>query len=400
MAKVLEGPGMGLMKKWGINVPNYVVVTSANELARLGQVNEWMKHSKLVVKAHEALGSRFKLGLVKVGLDLPGAVAATKEMIGRQVGSIIVSQVIVSEMIPHKDEYYCAVKSTREGSEILLANCGGIEVESNWERVKRLTVEVGQQPTPEALEKLAKDAGFTGALARKMADFAGKMFTCFDNEDGQYLEVNPVVARESDGELVALDAVTLLDADAKFRHPDWNFQFAAEFGRAYTKDELEVMAVDSKIKGSVKFIEIPGGDTAMLPAGGGASVYYSDAVVARGGKLANYAEYSGDPPDWAVEVLTEKVCSLPGIKNIIVGGAIANFTDVKKTFGGIINGFRKAKAEGKLKGVKIWVRRGGPREKEGLDAMRALKDEGFDIHVFDRYTPLTDIVDMALQAKG
>ena len=390
---------MGLMKKWGIHVPHYAVVTSADELSKLGQANEWMKQTKLVAKAHEALGSRFKLGLVKVGLDLNGAVAATKEMIGRQVGSITVSQVIVSEMVSHKEEYYCAVKSTREGSEILVANCGGIEVESNWERVKRLCLDVGQTPTPEALEKLAKDAGFTGALAKKMADFAGKMFSCFDNEDAQYLEVNPVVTRESDGELVALDAVTLLDGDAKFRHPDWNFQFAAEFGRAYSRDEVEVMAVDSKIKGSVKFIEIPGGDTAMLPAGGGASVYYSDAVVARGGKLANYAEYSGDPPDWAVEVLTEKVCSLPGIKNIIVGGAIANFTDVKKTFGGIINGFRKAKGDGKLKGVKIWVRRGGPREKEGLDAMRALKDEGFDINVFDRNTPLTDIVDKAMQKQ-
>jgi ATP-citrate lyase beta-subunit len=356
-----------------------------------------MKQTKLVAKAHEALGSRFKLGLVKVGLDLNGAVAATKDMIGRQVGSITISQVIVSEMVPHKEEYYCAVKSTREGAEILIANCGGIEVESHWERVKRLCLDVGQAPSPEQLEKLAKDAGFTGSVAKKMADFAGKMFGCFDNEDAQYLEVNPVVTRESDGELIALDAVTLLDGDAKFRHPDWNFQFAAEFGRAYSKDEVEVMAVDSKIKGSVKFIEIPGGDTAMLPAGGGASVYYSDAVVARGGKLANYAEYSGDPPDWAVEVLTEKVCSLPGIKNIIVGGAIANFTDVKKTFGGIINGFRKAKGDGKLKGVKIWVRRGGPREREGLDAMRALKDEGFDIHVFDRNTPLTDIVDKALQ---
>jgi ATP-citrate lyase beta-subunit len=397
MAKVLEGPGMGLMKKWGIHVPNYAVVTSADELAKLGRANDWMQHTKLVAKAHEALGSRFKLGLVKVGLDLSAAVAATKEMIGRQVGSITVSQVIVSEMVPHKEEYYCAVKSTREGSEVLVANCGGIEVESNWDRVKRLCLEVGQQPTPEALEKLVKDAGFTGPLVKKMADFAAKMFTCFDNEDSQYLEVNPVVTRESDGELVALDAVTLLDGDAKFRHPDWNFQFAAEFGRAYSKDEMEVMAVDSKIKGSVKFIEIPGGDTAMLPAGGGASVYYSDAVVARGGKLANYAEYSGDPPDWAVEVLTEKVCSLPGIKNIIVGGAIANFTDVKKTFGGIINGFRKAKSDGKLKNVRIWVRRGGPREKEGLDAMRALKDEGFDINVFDRNTPLTDIVDKALQ---
>jgi ATP-citrate lyase beta-subunit len=396
MAKVLEGPGMGLMKKWGITVPNYVVVTSVDELAKLGQANEWLKKSKLVVKAHEALGSRFKLGLVKVGLDLKGAEAATKEMVGRQVGSITVSQVIVSEMIPHKEEYYCAVKSTRAGTDILVANCGGIEVESNWDRVKRLAVEVGQQPSADVIEKLAKDAGFTGPLLKKMADFAGKMFTCFDSEDAQYLEVNPVVLREQDSELIALDAVTLLDGDAKFRHPDWNFTFAAEFGRAYSEHEMEVMAVDSKIKGSVKFIEIPGGDTAMLPAGGGASIYYSDAVVARGGKLANYAEYSGDPPDWAVEVLTDKVCSLPGIKNIIVGGAIANFTDVKKTFGGIINGFRKAKSEGKLKGVKIWVRRGGPREKEGLDAMRALKDEGFDINVFDRNTPLTDIVDKAL----
>lgn len=146
MAKVLEGPGMGLMKKWGIHVPNYVVVTSVDELTKLGQANEWLKKSKLVAKAHEALGSRFKLGLVKVDLDFKAAEAATKEMIGRSVGSITVSQVIVSEMVPHKEEYYCAVKSTREGGEILVANCGGIEVESNWERVKRLCLDVGQTP--------------------------------------------------------------------------------------------------------------------------------------------------------------------------------------------------------------------------------------------------------------
>src|SRR5437899_2801950 len=303
MAKVLEGPGMGLMKKWGIVVPNFVVVSLADELGKLGDAHDWLKKSTLVVKAHEALGSRFKLGLVKVGLDLKGAQAAAKEMLGRQVGSITVSQVIVSEMVPHTEEYYVAVKSTRAGAEILLANCGGIEVESNWDRVKKLALEVGDTPSAGALEKLAKEAGFTNELAPKVADFAGKLFACFDNEDAQYLEVNPMVVRESDGQLVALDAVTLLDADARFRHPDWNFPFAAEFGRAYTKNELEVMAVDAKIKGSVKFIEIPGGDTAMLPAGGGASVYYFDAVVARGGKLANYTEYSGDLPNKGARVV-------------------------------------------------------------------------------------------------
>src|SRR5574341_1380781 len=226
MAKVLEGPGMGLMKKWGIVVPHYVVVASPNEVDRLAQANDWLQKSKLVAKAHEALGSRFKLGLVKVGLDLAGAKAAIREMLGRAVGSITVSQVIVSEMIPHKDEYYAAVKSNREGAEILVANCGGIEVEANWDRVKKLKVEVGHTPAPEALEQLANEAGFSKAIAPRMAAFLGRLFACFDNEDAQYLEVNPAVAREGDGELVALDAVTLLDADARFRHPDWTFPFA------------------------------------------------------------------------------------------------------------------------------------------------------------------------------
>ena len=398
MAKVLEGPGMGLLRKWGIATPNYVVVTSNDEFEELSKANDWLQKSKLVVKAHEALGSRFKLGLVKVGLDLSGAKSAVKEMLGKQVESVTIREVIVSEAIDHKEEYYASVKSTREGVDVMVTTYGGVEVEANWEKVQKLAVEIGESPTDSQLATLSKDAGFTGDTAKKMAEFLKKLYICFDNEDAQYLEINPVV-QNSNGDLVALDAVTLLDGDAKFRHKDWTFPFAAEFGRAYTTNEEEVMAVDAKVKGSVKLIEIPGGNIAMLPAGGGASVYYSDAVVARGGKLANYAEYSGDPPDWAVEVLTDKVCSLPNIKHIIVGGAIANFTDVKKTFGGIINAFRKAKGEGKLNGVKIWVRRGGPNELQGLAAMRALQDEGFDIHVYDRTTPLTDIVDMAMAAK-
>jgi len=400
MAKVLEGPGMGLLSKWGMTVPHYVVITAADQLDRLSQANPWLRESKLVVKAHEAIGSRMKLGLVKVGLDLDGARKASGEMLGKDLNGMTISQVIISEMIQHKEEFYLAVKSVREGAELLLASVGGIEVEANWDKVKRIAIPLGTDPTRDQLMNLAKEAGFKGDLAGKVAAFALKLYQCYDQEDGTYIEINPLVTRESDGELVALDAVTMVDADARFRHPDWNFTFASEFGRPYTNDERAIMEIDSRIKGSVKFIEIPGGDTALLPAGGGASVYYADAVLALGGKIANYAEYSGDPPDWAVEALTEKVCSLKGIKRIIVGGAIANFTNVKKTFAGIINGFRKAKAEGKLEGVEIWVRRGGPFEKEGLAAMKALEAEGFNIHVYDRYTPLTDIIDYAIKGVG
>ncbi|OGW43340.1 MAG: ATP citrate lyase [Nitrospirae bacterium RBG_16_43_11] len=399
MAKVLEGPGMDLLEKWGMKVPNHVVVTSLEQLDHLATANKWMHDGRLVAKAHEAIGSRMKLGLVKVDLDLKGALAATREILGHKVGTMIISQVIISEMVPHEVEYYLAVKSTREGADILMANFGGIEVESRWSEIKRTTVEVGAAPSIEQLEKLAKDAGFTGDLIGKTAQFVKKLFECYEQEDGQYLEINPLSVT-SGGELIALDMVTMLDADSRFRHPDWNFNFASEFGRPYTEDETAIMEIDSRIKGSVKFIEIPGGNIALLPAGGGASVYYADAIVAQGGKIANYAEYSGDPQDWAVEALTERVAALPGIEHIIVGGAIANFTNVKKTFAGIIAGFRNVRAKGKLKDVNIWVRRGGPFEKEGLEAMRALEQEGFKIHVYDRYTPLTDIVDYAIQGKA
>lgn len=389
---------MDLLEKWGMKVPNHVVITSVEQLDHLASANAWLREKRLVAKAHEAIGSRFKLGLVKVDLDLKGVKDAVKGILGRKVGTMTISQVIISEMVPHDVEYYLAVKSTREGADILMANFGGIEVESRWSEIKRISVEIGESPAIEALEKLAGQSGFKGDMAVKMAQFARKLFECYGQEDGQYLEINPLSVT-GDGELIALDMVTMLDADARFRHADWNFTFASEFGRPYTENEREIMEIDSRIKGSVKFIEIPGGDIALLPAGGGASVYYADAVVAHGGKIANYAEYSGDPQDWAVEALTERICALPKIKHIIVGGAIANFTNVKKTFAGIIAGFRNARAKGRLKGVHIWVRRGGPYEKEGLEAMRALEQEGFKIHVYDRYTPLTDIVDYALKRE-
>lgn len=387
---------MGLFEKWGVKTPHHVVVSDVAQIRDLAKVNPWMLENKMVVKAHEALGSRFKLGLIKIDLDIEGVKKAAKEILGREIKGLKISQVIIAEMIEHTEEYYIGIQSTREGAEILLARMGGIEVEENWDQVKKTFVEIGEKPTEDQLKKLAKTAGFTGEVADKVVDLAYKFFKCFDDEDGLYIEINPLVLNKKTNELVALDAVTNLDGDARFRHPDWNFNFASEFGREYTPSEKEIMEIDRKVKGSVKLIEIPGGTTALLPAGGGASVFYSDAVVNLGGTLANYAEYSGDPPAWAVQALTEEVCELPGIKNIIVGGAIANFTDVKVTFSGIIAAFRKKKKEGKLDDVKIWVRRGGPNEAAGLAAMRELKGEGFDIEVFDRYTPLTDIVNMAL----
>lgn len=398
MAKILEGPAMKLFNKWGIPVPNYVVIMDADRLAQLGEANKWLRESKLVVKAHEAIGGRFKLGLVKLGLNLEQAVEASREMLGRTVGTSVVNQVIVAEMLDHDEEFYISIAGNREGAELLLSNKGGVDIEENWDTVRRIAIPIDVTPSIEQLTELAVEAGFQGEIAERVGKIASRLILCFDNEDAQSIEINPLVIRKSDMRFAALDAVMNVDWDARFRHADWDFKPVAEIGRSYTEAEQQIMEIDARIKGSVKFVEVPGGNIALLTAGGGASVFYSDAVVARGGLIANYAEYSGDPPDWAVEALTETICKLPNIKHIIVGGAIANFTDVKVTFSGIINGFRESKSQGYLENVHIWVRRGGPNEAQGLAAMKQLQEEGFDIHVYDRSMPMTDIVDMAMNS--
>lgn len=401
MGKVVEGHSMRLMGKWGIKTPRYITADSVDEFDALVLENPWLEKTRLVVKAHEVMGGRGLKGLVKMCPDLKSTRKAVEEILSYNQDGINIKQVIIQKNIRHnkRKEFYASAFSRRDGIELLLSPVGGVHVESRWDLVQKLLIHTGTTPEPEILEWFVFSAGFTSEYITPVSEFLMRLFEMFDNEDANFLEVNPFTVTSKNNNIIALDCVLDLDDTAKFRHPDWDFEFSSGMGRSMSHAEKKIQEIDEQVKGSVKFIEL-GGDTALLPAGGGASVFLADAVVRAGGTLANYAEYSGDPPDWAVEALTERVCAIKGIKRIIIGGAIANFTDVKKTFTGIILGLRKARKQGILsEDVTIWVRRGGPNEAEALKEISKIADEGFKIKVYDRKTHLTDIVDKAF-AEG
>ena len=148
-----------------------------------------------------------------------------------------------------------------------------------------------------------------------------------------------------------------------------------------------------------------------MVAGGGASVVYADTIVdlGFGGELSNYGEYSGNPSTeetylYAKTILSmmtkEKHKSGKG-KELIIGGGIANFTDVAKTFTGIIQALREFADRMKIVGVTIFVRRGGPNYKAGLEKMRALGDEiGIPIKLYGPEVHMTSIIPMALMKGG
>jgi ATP citrate (pro-S)-lyase len=42
---------------------------------------------------------------------------------------------IVEPFIPHEDEYYLSIVSDRLGTNLSFSECGGIDIEENWDKV-------------------------------------------------------------------------------------------------------------------------------------------------------------------------------------------------------------------------------------------------------------------------
>ncbi|KAJ2451652.1 ATP citrate lyase subunit 1, partial [Coemansia sp. RSA 2337] len=84
-------------------------------------------------------------------------------------------------------------------------------------------------------------------------------------------------------------------------------------------------------------------------------------------------------------------------KVLIIGGGIANFTNVATTFKGIIRALKEYRQALIATNVRVFVRRAGPNWQEGLRAMRELGETlGVEIRVYGPETHVTAIVPLAL----
>merc|ERR1719427_1815084 len=84
-------------------------------------------------------------------------------------------------------------------------------------------------------------------------------------------------------------------------------------------------------------------------------------------------------------------------KVLIIGGGIANFTNVAATFKGIKQALEEFQSAIREHGIRIYVRRAGPNYQEGLRVMREVGQSlAIPLYVFGPETHMTAIVGMAL----
>ncbi|HUX35425.1 MAG TPA: ATP citrate lyase citrate-binding domain-containing protein [Candidatus Paceibacterota bacterium] len=365
-----------------------IIANEKPELPKLG---------RFAVKVDQGVKKRMKKGLVLLDQSpraISGVVSKLRKngLASSPTGGF--SRFLAEPMLRHneKDEQYVSFERVREGIRFMHAKAGGIEIESN----------------PEAVETfILRNAADVKAAAQKTKlpeNFLKHALEVFENNFFAFLEINPLVV--INGKAEPLDAAVLVDSAGAFFVKDaWTADDIVEkTAGSRAEKNIEELAKTSPASFKLNVLN-PNGSLFFLLSGGGGSIVIADEAELRGAgkEIGNYGEYSGGPTRgetylYAKEVIGLLIKSKAKRKALIIAGGVANFTDVKQTFMGVIDALAENCEKLNKAGVKVFVRRGGPNEKEGLELMKNfLKKEKLLGSVYGSDAVITKAVDDAIK---
>lgn len=347
------------------------------------------KKGRWVAKVDQGVKKRAKQGLVAVDKPLPELAKAVSGW--RKRGF---SQFLLEPFVPHEahDERYLSLERVRDGVRLLCAKEGGIEIEEHPEKVETMII------------RGASDLAWVAEKTGIPEPFLVSLYEVFERNFFAFLEINPLVIGR-DGVHV-LDAAVLVDsAAAHFVRGAWHEDdLVKPAAKHKTEAAVEELAATSPASFRLSVIN-PDGSLFFLLSGGGGSIVIADQaqLAGCGREIGNYGEYSGGPSReetylYAKQVLALVLGSKKRKKSLVIAGGIANFTDVEKTFLGIIDALTEVAPALRANHVRVFVRRGGPNEGKGLALMREfLEREELLGAVYGSDAIITAAIDDAIQ---
>jgi len=200
----------------------------------------------------------------------------------------VVKRVWVETASDIDEEYYASLTLDRAAKKhlLMLSAEGGVEIETvaetNPDAIVKLHIDPVDGLDLATAHKACVDAKLPDRALGGAADILVKLYRCFTEGDCDLAEINPLILKPT-GEVHALDAKVTLDANAGFRHPEWEAFSATE-----ELDEREQMA---KEKG-LQYIGLDG-TVGIIANGAGLAMSTLDVVNQVGGSAANFLDIGG-----------------------------------------------------------------------------------------------------------
>jgi succinyl-CoA synthetase beta subunit len=332
MAPLLEDRIKGLLGRDGLRVPEGVTVSSGDEAvaaaARLGL--------PAVVKALVPTGKKGRAGAVRFVRDALSLRAAVAELVGGTFHGFRADSVLVEAKVPIARELFVSFNfdALARAPVLLMGTEGGVDVEeavaANPGAFTRLTLDPSAPPDAGTLAKAWRRLGLSAQEAARAGEATALAEAAFRRYDARVLEINPL-AIDVEGNPVVVGALLDVDDDALFRQPElaqWVEWGSGRVGRTPTELERRILQLNADEKtGSIRFMELQGGDLGCLVFGGGCSLWSTDHIIAGGGRPATYYDAT-TPSERMLRALFEGVLQLPGLRGLVFGSNIVNLARI------------------------------------------------------------------------
>jgi succinyl-CoA synthetase beta subunit len=384
MARLYEYQGKEVLSKIGIPVPKGKSTASPSEAKRIAE--EIGK--PCVVKAQVWATGRFKAGGIKFAKSPAEAEEAAKALIGAEVKGLKVEKVLIEERLDVEREFYVGVIVSNshkiKGPVLVFSSEGGSSIEEvsarNPERIGRFNVDYLEGVGPNEAEALISQVSFDGAPASKdlkktLGEAVVKVYKAFKDYDARSLEINPLILTKGNVVLAA-DCHVTIDDNSVFRHPELGIALPRDMERPPTALEQRAWKIEEgDYRGTGYFSQMTTkvegeGWLGFHGIGGGGAMLGASAFVARGFKIANYADTSGDPPASKIYNVIRCILEQPVDGYVLMGACLANQEQWHHGHA-LVKAFKEEAR--KRPGFPVIMLIGGNKEKETHEIIR----EGF-----------------------
>ncbi len=384
MARLYEYQGKEVLSKIGILVPKGRSAASPSEAKKIA--DEIGK--PCVVKAQVWATGRFKAGGIKFAKSPAEAEEAAKALIGAEIKGLKVEKVLIEEQLDVEREFYVGVIVSNsykiKGPVLIFSSEGGSSIEEvsarNPERIGRLNVDYLRGVGLEEAKTLVSQVSFDGTpvskeLKEALSKTVVQVYKAFKDYDARSLEINPLILTKGKV-ILAADCHVTIDDNSVFRHPELGIALPRDMERPPTELEKKAWKIEEgDYRGTGYFSQMTPkvegeGWLGFHGIGGGGAMLGASAFVARGFKIANYADTSGDPPASKIYSVIRCILEQPVDGYVLMGACLANQEQWHHAHA-LVKVFKEEAK--KRPGFPVIMLIGGNKEKETHEIIR----EGF-----------------------
>ncbi len=315
--KIHEYQGKTILRQFGVPVPRGIAAFTVQEAVEAAQK---LGGPVWVVKAQIHAGGRGKGGGVKVAKSIDDVKRLATEILGMQLKTHQtgpegqkVRRLFIEDGADIQQEYYVSLVTDRASQKIafIASSEGGMDIEqvahSTPEKIITELIDPMTGLSQAQAKKIADAIGLPADSTAQAVDVFQKLYQCYMDTDASLVEINPL-NRDSQGNIIALDAKFNFDSNALFRHPE-----ILAFRDLDEEDPAEVEAS----KFDLAYISLDG-NIGCLVNGAGLAMATMDTIKLFGAEPANFLDVGGGATPEKVTEAFKIMLKNPKVKAILV----------------------------------------------------------------------------------